>query len=157
MTAEPPFTPLTGGCRCGNTRFRLEDAPITTHCCHCRDCQKQSGSAFRINVMIETDRLAILKGEPCPFKGTDGQNEVQCPDCGFCLWGYHAHFGEAIAFIGAGVLDQGERLPPEAHYFTRSKHPWVVLPPDIPAFEQLGRPGKASAAERIRTVLAAIN
>ena len=155
MNADSPFIPLTGGCACGKARFRLESAPIITHCCHCRDCQKQSGSAFSTNLMIETDRLAVLQGEPRPFQAPDGQREVQCPDCHFRLWAHHAHFGEAIAFIGAGVLDQGERLPPEAHYFIRSKHPWIVLPPDVPAFEQLGDPGKASARERIMAVLAA--
>ena len=155
MTADTLSTPLTGGCKCGKVRFRLESAPIITHCCHCRGCQKQSGSAFSINVMIETDRVAIIEGEPLPVRGADGQNEVQCPDCHFRLWTYHPHFGEAIAFIGVGVLDEGERLAPEAHYFIRSKHPWIVLPPDVPAFEELGDSGKASARERIMAALAA--
>jgi len=154
MTADTLSTPLTGGCKCGKVRFRLESAPIITHCCHCRGCQKQSGSAFRINVMIETDRLAILEGEPRPFQGDDGQNEMQCPSCEFCIWAYHRHFGDAIAFIGVGVLDEGERLPPEAHFFIRSKHPWIVLPPDIPAFQELGDTGKVGARERVMAVLA---
>jgi len=155
MTSDTPFTPLTGGCKCAKVRFRLESAPIITHCCHCRDCQKQTCSAFSINVMIESDRVAVIEGELQPLRQADGQNEVQCPDCHFRLWAYHPHFGEAIAFIGVGVLDEGERLPPEAHYFIRSKHPWIILPPDVPAFEELGDPGKASARERIMAVLAA--
>jgi len=155
MPEDRSFTPLTGGCKCGKVRFRLESGPIITHCCHCRDCQKQSGSAFRVNVMIETDRLAILEGAPRPFKDVNGENEVRCPDCHFCVWAYHPHFGEEIAFIGAGVLDEGERLPPEAHFFIRSKHPWVTLPPGIPAFQELGDAGKASATERVMAVLAA--
>ena len=155
MTIESAFIPLTGGCKCGQVRFRMEVAPIMTHCCHCRSCQKASGSAFRINAMIETGRLTVLEGEPQPFQGVDSQHEVQCPACRFTLWSYHPHFGDAIAFVGVGMLDQGELLPPEAHYFTRSKHPWVTLPPGLPTFEELGDPGKAGARERIVAALAA--
>ncbi|HUY28965.1 MAG TPA: GFA family protein [Candidatus Binataceae bacterium] len=155
MTIDPPFVPLTGGCKCGKVRFRMEVAPIITHCCHCRTCQKVSGSAFSINAMIETDRLTILEGAPQPFQGADGQKALLCPDCGFSLWSYHPKFGDAIAFVGVGTLDRGERLPPEAHYFTRSKHPWVVLPSALPTFEELGDPGKPGASARIAAALAA--
>jgi hypothetical protein len=155
MTTDSPFTQLTGGCKCGKVRFRMEVAPIITHCCHCGSCQKVSGSAFRINAMIETGRLTILEGEPQPFQGADSHKVLQCPACRFSLWSYHPHLGEAIAFVGVGMLDQGEHLAPEAHYFTRSKHPWVALPSGVPAFEELGDPGKAGVRERIMAALAA--
>jgi hypothetical protein len=67
---------------------------------------------------------------------------LQCPASPFSLWSYH-------------MLDQGEHLAPEAHYFTRSKHPWVALPSGVPAFEELGDPGKAGVRERIMAALAA--
>jgi len=154
MTAYIPFVPLTGGCRCGKVRFRMEAPPIITHCCHCRLCQKTSGSVFAVNAMIETGHLAILEGEPAPFQDADCQKALKCPACRFSLWSHHPMFGEAIAFVGVGMLDSGERLPPEAHYFTRTKHPWVVLPPDLPAFEQLGDPGKAGFGPRVAAALA---
>ncbi len=154
MTIDTPFVPLTGGCRCGQVRFRMETAPIITHCCHCRLCQKVSGTAFRINAMIETDRLTILAGEVRPFQGADCQKVMQCPACGLSLWSHHADLGEAIAFVGVGMLDEGEALAPEAHYFTRSRHPWVTLPPDVVAFETLGDPGKDGARARIMAALA---
>ena len=67
-----------------------------------------------------------------------------------------AAYGQVLWSEGSRVaLDHGGRLKPEAHYFTRSKHPWIVLPPDVPAFEQLGDPGKAGARERIMAALAA--
>ena len=155
MTTDTPFVPLTGGCKCGQVRFRMEVAPIITHCCHCRDCQKASGAAFRINAMIETRHLRIIEGQPQDLRGADNPGEVQCPACRSILWSYHAHFGKAIAFVGVGMLDEGERLPPEAHYFTRSRHPWVIVPSGLPAFEQLGDPGKAGARARITAALAA--
>ena len=154
MNTDTPFTPLTGGCNCGKVRFRMEAAPIITHCCHCRDCQKVSGSAFRVNAMIETDRLTVLEGAPQPFQGAGSHKVIQCADCGFALWSHIPKLGEAIAFVGVGVLDHGERLPPEAHYFIRSKQPWVILPPDLPAFEALGDPGKAGVRARIMAALA---
>lgn len=146
------FTPLDGGCRCGQIRFRMIAEPIITHCCHCRTCQRVAGSAFRVNVMIETERLSITQGEPELHDGA-----LQCPSCRAVIWGYLPQFGQAIAFVGVGMLDEGERLSPEAHYFVRSKHPWVTLPPDVPAFEQLGDPGKPGARERVTAALAALS
>ncbi len=155
MNTETPFVPLTGSCRCEQARFRLETAPIITHACHCRLCQKLSGSPFRSVAMIETARVTLLEGKTLSFHGKKSQKQIQCADCGCGLWTHHPDLGDGIAFVGVGVLDEGERLPPEAHYFVRSKHPWIALPPGIPAFEQLGDPGKAGARERVMAVLAA--
>lgn len=154
MDADPPFVPLAGGCRCGQVRFRLETPPIITHCCHCHLCQKTSGAPFRVNLMIETERLSVRDGEPRPFQGANSHKTFRCPACGLSVWSHHPHLGEAIAFVGVGMLDEGERLAPEVHYFTRSKHPWVVLPPGVTAFEALGDPGKAEARARIEAALA---
>jgi hypothetical protein len=154
MKNDQPFTPMTGGCNCGKLRFRMESAPMITHCCHCLVCQKASGSAFRVNAMIETDRLTITQGTPEPFHGAGSRQVVRCADCGFAVWSHHPRLGEAIAFVGVGMLDHGERLPPEAHYFTRSKHPWVTLPEGVPVFAELGDPGKPSVGARIAAALA---
>jgi hypothetical protein len=155
MNTEAVFVPLTGRCRCEHVRFRLETAPIITHCCHCRLCQKFSGTAFRINAMIETQRLTVVEGNTRTFHGVRSEKQVQCAECGCALWTHHPDLGEAVAFVGVGMLDHAERLPPEAHYFVRSKHPWVALPPGVPRFEELGDPGKPGARERIMTALAA--
>lgn len=154
MTHDSPFVPLTGGCNCGHVRFRLDVAPIITHCCHCRRCQKASGSAFCLNTMIETDAITMLAGAPEPFQGKESMKTAQCPECRLALWTHHPRLGDAIAILGVGALDESERLVPEAHYFTRSKHPWVVIPAGIPAFETLGDAGKAGVGERIGAALA---
>ena len=57
---------LEGGCACGAVRYRLASRPMFVHCCHCRDCQRQTGSAFVINALIETDRVSLLCGNPEP-------------------------------------------------------------------------------------------
>ena len=60
---------LEGGCACGAVRYRLTSAPMFVHCCHCRDCQRQTGSAFVLNALIEADRVdacrAISKAVWC--------------------------------------------------------------------------------------------
>ena len=155
MSTEPSFTPLSGGCRCGQARLRMETAPIITHCCHCRLCQQLSGAPFSNFSMIETGHLTLLQGRTRIFQGAANHQQVQCPDCGCTLWLHRADLGDGIAFVGSGTLDQGGRLPPEAHYFVRSKHPWISLPQGIPAFDTVGDPGKAGARERIMAVLAA--
>lgn len=155
MTSDTPFVPLLGGCRCGQARFRMEIAPIITHSCHCHLCQRSSGGPFRTVAMIETGRLTLFSGQTRTYQGLRHHQQIQCADCGCTLWSHRPDLGAAIAFVGVGVLDEGERLPPEAHYFIVSKHPWITLPPGIPAFEEIGDPGKAGAGERIMAALAA--
>ena len=55
-----------GGCACGEVRYRLRSDPLFVHCCHCLNCQRQTGSAFVINLLIETDRVELLDGDPQP-------------------------------------------------------------------------------------------
>jgi hypothetical protein len=103
--------------------------------------------------MIETAQLTVLCGTPEPFQGAQSHALLRCADCGFSLWSHIPQLGEAIAIVGVGSLDRGEQLTPEAHYFIRSKHPWITLPPDVPAFDELGDPGKAGFRERIQAAL----
>lgn len=110
--------------------------PIFVNCCHCRECQKISGSAFAINALIEANRLTIVTGEEnlAAEEGT-----ARCAACNTLLWGEHPDFGRT-KFLRVGTLDEGEKIAPSAHFFTRSKHPWVTIPDGVPAFEAL--PGK---------------
>lgn len=126
---------LEGGCECGRVRYRLDGPPIFVNCCHCRQCQKLGGSAFALNAMIEAERLELLGDPDAASMEEDGS--VRCPDCRTLLWGRHRMFGEGVCFVRAGTLDEGERLPPGAHFFTRSKHAWIVLPDGVPRFETL--------------------
>jgi hypothetical protein len=108
------------------------------HCCHCRDCQRQTGSAFVINALIETDRVEILSGETDAIEvPTDsGQPHAihRCTACQIALW---SHYGgpKALSFMRVGTLDAPASLPPDVHIYTRSKLPWITLPPNAPAFE----------------------
>ena len=127
---------LEGGCACGALRYRLESGPMFVHCCHCRDCQRQTGSAFVLNALIETDRIALLSGEPKPSAmPTDSgrpHHVYRCAGCGTAVWSEYGGLA-TLRFVRVGTLDDPDRLPPDIHIFTASKQPWVMLPPDTPA------------------------
>jgi hypothetical protein len=79
-----------GGCACGALRYRMHSRPMFVHCCHCKDCQRQTGTAFVLNALIEADRVEQLSGDPKPFgMPTDSgrpHTVFRCPDCGTAVW-----------------------------------------------------------------------
>ena len=129
---------LEGGCACGAARYRLASEPMFVHCCHCTDCQRQVGSAFVINALIETDRVEVLSGEIAPTAmPTDSgrpHDVHRCAACGTTLWSDYGR-REVLSFLRATTLDDRAALPPDVHIFTRSKLPWVRLPDDARVFD----------------------
>ena len=126
-----------GACTCGAVHYRMTGEPMFVHCCHCRWCQRETGSAFVINALIESDRLEVLKGrvEPLhiPSPSGKGQDIVRCPECRIALWSYYSGLGDMISFVRVGTLNDPDRLPPDIHIYTSSKQPWVILPEGTPA------------------------
>jgi len=107
------------------------------HCCHCLSCQRQTGGAFVINLLIEADRVELLAGEPGPVDvpRDDGsaQRIYRCPTCQVAL--YSEYGRPEVRFVRGGTLDEPSSITPDVHIFTRSKVPWVTLPESAPAFE----------------------
>ena len=160
MGSEPSFD---GRCTCGAVRFRLTSAPLFVNCCHCRWCQRESGSAFAINAMIEADRVALLAGEPetvnTPSASGKGQLIVRCPQCKVAVWSHYAGAGKSVCFVRVGALETPDGLPPDIHIFTSTKQPWVVLPPDTPAVAEYYAASKFWSADSLerRAALVAKN
>ena len=129
-------TALEGGCACGEVRYRLTSEPLFIHCCHCLNCQRQTGSAFVINLLIEADRVELLAGEPTPIdvprSAGKKQRIFRCPVCQVALFSRYTRAG--IRFVRGGTLDYPSAVTPDVHIFTRSKLPWVTLPDSVPAF-----------------------
>jgi hypothetical protein len=129
--------PREGGCACGEVRYRLTSDPLFTHCCHCLNCQRQTGSAFVINVLIETDRVELLAREPHPVgvprDGGSMQTIFRCPICQVAVFSEYTHPG--VRFVRAGTLDDPRGVTPDVHIYTRSKLPWLTLPDSVSAFE----------------------
>jgi hypothetical protein len=121
---------IAGACACGEIQFRLTGAPIVTHACHCTQCQRETGSAFAVNLMIEADRLVVDAGAP----ERTGDDVAACPRCQTRLWAYHRMFGEKAVFVKAGVLSRGRA--PDVHCFTSTKQPWLPLPEGVPAYAE---------------------
>lgn len=127
-----------GGCCCGAVRYRLRAAPMFVHCCHCRDCQRQTGGAFAINALIETANIELLSGAPTPIAmPTDSgrpHDIHRCPKCQTALWSDYGR-RPALRFVRVATLDDPTAFQPDVHIFTRSKLPWVRLPEGSRAFE----------------------
>lgn len=129
---------LEGGCACGAVRYRLTSAPMFVHCCHCQDCQRQTGGAFAVNALIETDRIEVLGAKPVAVSmPTDSGRPHDIHRCAVCSTAVWSDYGRrpALRFVRATTLDDRAALAPDVHIFTRSKLPWVGLPDNVPAFE----------------------
>jgi hypothetical protein len=136
MTHADPG-PFEGGCTCGAVRYRMDSRPLFVHCCHCRWCQRETGTSFALNAMIEADRVSLLQGQPervnTPSNSGRGQAIMRCPQCHVAVWSHYAGAGDAVSFVRVGTLDQPDRLPPDIHIFTSTKQPWVNLSATAPA------------------------
>jgi len=125
-----------GGCSCGSIRYRLTSEPLFVHCCHCRNCQRQTGSAFVINLLIEADRVE-LQGDPeqveVPRDDGSAQAIFRCPECRVAV--YSNYGWPKLLFVRGGTLDEPLSVAPDVHIYTRSKLPWVTLPDGVPAFD----------------------
>ena len=145
MVAKVNF-PLEGGCDCGRVRYRLLTAPMFVHCCHCLWCQRESGSAFALNALIEADRVQHLKEEPelldTPSASGRGQRIARCPGCRLALWSNYSGAGPCIRFVRVGTLDAPRSLAPDIHIYTGTKQPWVMLPPGACAVSEYYDAGK---------------
>jgi hypothetical protein len=132
---------LAGSCFCGAVRYRLTRSPMFVHCCHCRDCQKQTGGAFAINALVERSCVALDAGsaEPVPMamKTDSGRPHdiYRCRDCDTALWSDYGRRG-VMVFIRVATLDRAREIEPDVHIFTRSRLPWVVLPPGARRFDE---------------------
>ena len=147
----------TGGCACGAVRYRLTSDPLFTHCCHCLNCQRQTGSAFVINLLIEADRME-LDGDPLPIDvpRDDGSTQriYRCPQCQVAVFSEYG--GPTVRFVRGGTLDDPSSIEPDVHIYTRSKLPWVSLPDSVPAFDAFYDPRELWPSESLERFEAAV-
>jgi hypothetical protein len=130
---------LTGGCQCGAVRYEIAGAPLATYVCHCRECRKQSASAFGISVTVRTSDLHLRRGTVKSWtRGTDSGRRLKCvfcPECGSRLW----HEGEPkspTVSVKGGSLDEAVDLGQAQHIWISRKLPGVVIPADRPQFPE---------------------
>jgi hypothetical protein len=150
---------MEGGCTCRQLRYRLSGTPLIVHACHCRWCQRETGTAFAINALYEADRVTHLAGEPdvvvTPSASGKGQRIARCPSCRVSIWSNYPQAGPSVRFIREGTLDEPDQLPPDIHIFTSSKQPWLTLPTGARAvaeFYDLESTWSAESIERRRAM-----
>lgn len=145
MRIDLPPLPLTGGCQCGAVRYTVTAPPVTFYVCHCRACQRQSGSAFGESLLVLRTSLD-LAGPTSGFETlADSGNRSHrtfCAECGTRL--YHRRMGAEVPTVSlkAGTLDETGWLRPVAHIWTARRQPWVTIPPELPDY-----PGQPDMAE----------
>ena len=158
---KDPAFPLRGGCVCGAARYEMATAALFVHCCHCTWCQRESGAAFALNAMIESDRVTLtagtVQGVRTPSNSGKGQTVFRCPHCQVALWSHYAGAGDAVKFLRVGTLDEPFRPAPDIHIFTSTKQTWVLLDPATPAVAEYydrNHHWPESSLERRRALLA---
>jgi hypothetical protein len=152
---------MEGGCTCRQIRYRLSGRPLIVHACHCRWCQRETGTVHALNALYEADRVAPIAGEPeivaTPSASGRGQRIARCPACRVAVWSNYPQAGPAVRFVRVGTMDDPDACPPDIHIYTSTKQPWVTLPPNakaVPEFYDLPTTWSAESLERLRIMKA---
>lgn len=136
-------TDLEGRCTCGAVHYHLTRQPLFVHCCHCTWCQRETGSAFAVNALIETSHVQVTRGTvvACQQGSASGRGQtlINCDTCHTTLWSYYASAQERVSFVRVGTLLDPGQAPPDIHIFTSTKFPWVILPDGQPAVSEYYR------------------
>ncbi len=129
---------LTGGCACGTVRYRLTEQPYDTGYCHCRICQRLSGSDRMVFTTVPRDAYVVETGADRigRFASTDFGERSFCGDCGTPLTIHVAHQDDEIDVTG-GSLDDPAVVEPGFHIFACEAPPWAVFDTSLPRFDRL--------------------
>ena len=151
--------PLEGGCTCRAIRYRMTSAPLFVHACHCRWCQRETGTAFALNALIEADRVELTQGEPelvnTPSLSGRGQKIWRCPVCRIAVWSNYGGGGDKVRFVRVGTLDDPDSCPPDIHIFTASKQPWFQIPHgmrSVDEFYEMDKEWPAASLARVKVL-----
>ena len=125
--------PYTGGCQCGGVRYVLKAEPIRTVACHCSECQKQSGSAFGMSMIVPEASLTVTGTTKSYVRTADSGNRnegVFCPECGNRIYQIPRHFKDALV-LKPGTLDDTSWVRPSHFAFMKSCQGWVPIPEGV--------------------------
>lgn len=143
------MAPYFGQCLCGKVRYRVSQEPVTVYACHCTDCQRRTGSAFALSMVVRRDALELLAGQTTGYSARlpDGRSKSgqMCAACGTRLWGTPAK-NPKIVVVQPGTLDQPCHLAPVAHQWLSEAQPWFSVPPGVAAYPE----GPADPLEFVR-------
>jgi len=152
-----PDPPLTGGCQCGQVRYRVTAPPYVFYLCHCRECQRQTSSAFGESLRLRAEHVEVEGRLKTFTRISEAGNRREghfCPDCGVRV--IHGTAGAAMVNLKAGTLDDASWLVPAGHIWTRSRQAFVWIGDDELAYEGQPADGYAALAVRWREMLAKV-
>ncbi len=134
--SDSPYK-ITGGCLCGAIRYESSEPPIETGTCHCRVCQKWTGSAFMVMARFFRTALRFTKGEPKLYRSSSIKEKGFCPDCGSSLFDRYlvrksARSNPDMVWVQLGTLDHPEAVSIDFHYGVETQLPWVHFDDDLP-------------------------
>ena len=142
-----------GMCTCGEIQYQVTEAPMFVHCCHCTWCQRETGSAFAVNALIEDVHVQLTKGaiETIDTPSNSGMGQVisRCPSCKTAVWSHYGAAKTAVCFVRVGTLNNPECCPPDIHIFTSSKQKWLQLDGSIPVMSDYYQRSKYWSAESV--------
>jgi hypothetical protein len=128
----------TGGCNCGQIRYRVTKAPLTAYICHCHLCQKRTGSAFSMSMVLPAESVDITEGNPArserALSGGGANVAWTCSSCLSRIWTQRE--GRPTLLLRAGTLDDTSRIRPIAQFWTSSAQPWALVKEDILSYPE---------------------
>jgi hypothetical protein len=129
--------PYTGGCQCGSVRYVVTTEPIRLLACHCKECQRQSGSAFAMSMPVKKDSFTVTGQTKQSTRLADSGNEVTgvfCPQCGVRIYHVLKSVPDVVS-IKPGTLDDTRWLRPDLFIWMKSAQGWVAVPDGVTALE----------------------
>src|SRR5919198_2410709 len=117
--------PLAGGCMCGGARFEVSEPPVSAGYCHCRRCQRRTGTVASLSARIAPGSLRILSGEELiqSYDPPDGFSKVFCSACGSQLWSRHPQDPNVIS-VRFGAFDADPGIRPSYRQYVAYAAPW---------------------------------
>ena len=132
---KPGDRSLAGKCLCGAVHYAVADEFVYAANCHCSNCRRTTGSAFKPFAGIGRNRLRIIKGEDnLMIVGEANANDTHCSLCGSLL--YSVVRDGAFVHVAMGTLVDDPGIRPRAHIFVGSKAPWFTITDDLAQYQE---------------------
>ena len=136
-----PEFPVEGGCQCGAVRYRLKASPLSVYNCHCKDCQRFSGAAWSMSMIVRDGDFAVSGKTDRYERVAESGNVIGMNFCANCHgWLWNDPPSPGIKVVRAGTLDASDRVDTPLHIWTKRQQPWLVLPAGAESYPEAAPP-----------------
>lgn len=132
----------TAACHCGRLKVIAAGEPERVYLCHCRACQRRTGTAFHFGASYQRDRVRLEGDSKVYERSADSGFKIRfyfCPHCGSNLY-WEGDRNPVVCGVAVGAFETGDFPPPSDSIWEESMHPWLGLPPEIPHYRQARPP-----------------